>query len=99
MMRAERIEPRVQFQSAFMRLGDGEGERIVERRRRAALNAGEIFRPRLDAGLIKRIARGTHLKNDAVQLQRRRAVEDGDEFNLLLRGGEAGLRRPRSSER
>ena len=84
----------MQFQSAFVRLGDGEGERIIERRRRAALNAGKIFRPRLQAGGVKRVAGRAHLKDDGVQFQCRRAIEDGDEFGLLLRGGKAGLGRP-----
>jgi hypothetical protein len=60
----------------------------------AALHAGEIFRPRLQSGRIKRVTCRTHLKNDGVQLQRRRAIEQGDQFGLLLRHRQARLGRP-----
>ena len=86
----ERIEPRVQFQSALVRLGNGKRERIVKRFRRTALNAGEIFRPRLDRRGIHRIGDIAHLEHHGVQVQLHRAVEQGGEFGLLLGDGQAG---------
>jgi hypothetical protein len=52
--------------------------------RRAALLAGEEFRPRLQRRRINRIGARAHLQHDGVQVQRLRAVENGEGFGLLL---------------
>ena len=94
MTRPKRIEPRVQFQPALMRLAHGELQRIPERIRRLPLRTGEIFRPRLELGGVERVARRAHLEDDDVQFERGALVEDGEQLRLLLRGGERFLRGP-----
>ncbi|MEN9509377.1 MAG: hypothetical protein RLZZ621_1940, partial [Gemmatimonadota bacterium] len=79
-----RIEPGVQFETARMRLTDGEGEWIVVRLRRASLDAGEIRRPRLQLRRIQRIGSGAYLQQDGIEPQLDGPVEDRNEFCLLL---------------
>jgi len=94
MARAERIEPRVQLQPAFVRRANRERERIKKRLRRAPLRAGEIFRPRLERRGVKRIAHRPHLEQNRVEMQLRRAVEQRKQFRFLLRHRQPGLGRP-----
>ena len=94
MQRAERIEPRMQFKSAPVRLFDRKGERVIKRLRRPPHRAGEIFRPRLDGRGIHRVGRRTHLKNNCVQLQLHRAIQQRSQLGLLFRHAEAGFGRP-----
>ncbi len=92
--RAIRIEPRVQFQTALVRFRHGKFERIVKRFRRLAHGAGEIVRPRLEFRRIKSIARRTHLENHRVQVQLHRAIQQGEQFLLLLLHRQARFRWP-----
>ena len=94
MQRAKRIEPRVQFQPALVRFLDGEGERVVKRLRRLAHLAGEALRPRLNRRGVKRVARRADLENDRVEMKLGRAVEQRNQFRLLLRDRQAGFGRP-----
>lgn len=91
---AEGVEPGVQGESALVRLGDGKRERIIVWRGGAALDAGEVFGPRLDGGGIHGVADGAHLEKNGVEMELGGAVQQGDELRLLLGDGQAGLGRP-----
>ena len=86
---AEGIEPRVKFQSAAVALGDGERQGIVIRLRREAHFACQECRPRLQFGIVQRVAAGADLEDDGVQVQLDGAVEDGNQLGFLPAGGQA----------
>ncbi len=92
--RAIRIEPRVQFHPLPMRLANGKRQRIPSWLGRLAHFAGQILGPRFEPRNIKRIARGPHLKDYAVEPQRRRASNERAQFPLLLGSSEVRMRGP-----
>ena len=91
---AEGIEPGVEFQAAPVAFGDGESQGIIIRLGGEAHFAGEKGRPRLDFGIVKRVAAGADLEEDGVQMEEGGAVEDGEEFGFLLAGVQAGMGGP-----
>ena len=91
---AKWVEPGMQLQPAPVCLGDGKRQRIVIGLGRAPHRAGEVFAPRLQLRGIERVAAGPHLEDDGVEPQCHGLVEQGNQFVLLLRRGQAGLGRP-----
>ena len=89
----------MQFQPALVRLGDGEGERIVKRLRRAALAPVRYSDHGSRGEAYSASHAGRTWKITALKFNCRRAVEQRDQFGLLLRDGEAGLGRPVSCNR
>ena len=85
---AEWIEPGVQLHPARVRLGHGEGQRVVGRPR------AQEFGPRLEGGRVERVRHRPDLQKDRVQMQRGGAVEDRDQLALLLLGRQIPSRRP-----
>ena len=86
------IEPGVEFQPAFVRLGDEEGQRVIAGV--AALVAGEVLRPGLVRGAVERVGRGTDLDVDGVEVQLLGHVEQVAVLRLLLGGRKTLLVRP-----
>ena len=76
---AKRIEPGVQLEAARVRLLNCECERIVVRR-----FVAEEDGPGFDRGGVERIGHRPDLKKNRIEMDRRRAFEDGDELLLLL---------------
>ena len=83
-MGAIRIEPGVQFQAAFVGLGDGEPEGVVVGGRGFAEVAGQVFGPGFDLGIVEGVAAGADLEDDRIEVECGGAVEDGEEFFFLL---------------
>src|ERR1035437_2447480 len=90
LLRAERIEPRVEFQSAGVRLRHRELERIPERHRRHPLPAGEVLRPWFDLRRVQCVAGRPHLQEHRVESESRRSIQQRDEL-----GFREGGRQPR----
>ena len=63
-----RIEPRMEFQPTPMRFIKSESEWIIRRLRGLPHFAGEVFGPRFMSRMIKLVASGPHLKDNAVKL-------------------------------
>src|SRR5439155_329333 len=57
-------------------------------------HAGEVFGPRLQVGVVKRVGGGADLKDDGVEMQGGAAVEDVEHLALLLIDGEPRLAGP-----
>ena len=93
-LRAERIEPRVQFQSARVRLDHRELQGIPERHRRHPLLAREILGPRLDLRRVQRVACRPHLQDHGVEPERSGAVQQRDELGFRERGRQPRPGRP-----
>ena len=87
---AERIEPGVEFQAALVAGVHGKSQGIIIGLGRLAHFAGEILRPRLDFGIVERVAAGADLQDDGVDMQPDGEVENGEEFGLLPGGVQAG---------
>ena len=74
-----------------MRLGDGEGQRVVAGV--ATLRTGQVLRPGLDLGRPERVSGRPDLQDDRVVVLTDRVVEPADQLGLLLRGAQTGLDR------
>src|SRR5688500_17555644 len=94
MTRAVRIEPRMQLQTACMRFAHRELERIVKRFGRTALLTREILGPRLERGLVERVASRTHMQNEGIETELARSIELTDQLDLLRIDRQAGPRGP-----
>ena len=69
--RAIRVEPRVQLESALVRLLDRERERIVVRlAARGPATPVRYCGPRLVRRVVQRVGRGTNLQDDGVEIER-----------------------------
>jgi hypothetical protein len=84
----------VQFDSALVRFLHGEMQRVVERLRGFAHLPGEIFRPRLQRGLIKSIASGSDLKQQRIEVKALRDFKYPEQFGFLLLGRQIAAGRP-----
>ena len=89
--RAKGIEPGVQLQSAFVRLGNRERKRIIKRRGRLAHSAREVFRPGFERRRVQCVTGRAHLKNNRIEFQVGRGIENLDELGLLLLDGQSRL--------
>src|SRR4051812_39779000 len=89
---AEGIEPRVHLDAAGVRLANRDGKRIVAGI--DALMSRELGRPRRERRRIERIAAQPDVKDDGVEADRARMVEQCNELALLLFGGKSRPGRP-----
>src|SRR6478672_8362121 len=94
MTRAVRIEPCMQLQPACMRFADGKLERIVKRFGRSSLLTAEILGPRLERGLVERVASRTHMQNECIETELARSIEQTNQLDLLRIDRQTGPRRP-----
>src|SRR5437667_7945091 len=94
MMRAVRIEPRVQLECALRRLGHREFERIVPRIRCLAHLTSQVFRPRLIGRRVQRVGSRTHLQDDRIQPESNCPIENSQQLVFLFLRRKSGLRGP-----
>ncbi len=85
---AERIDPGVEIDAPAVGAADPIGQRVVSRAGRGALGAREERRPRLDVGLVQRVAGRADLEEDRVEFQAGALVEDAIDLGLLFAGRE-----------
>ena len=84
----------MQLHPALVRFVDPRLKWIPHRRGRLALLAREILRPWLDRRRVKRIARGAHLEDDAVEMVLLCRIKQRDHLFLLIFNVECALARP-----
>src|SRR5690349_18705706 len=84
MVRAVRVEPRMELETTLVGLGDSELERIVPRIWRPTHSPGEILGPRLIWRGVQRVGRRPDLQNHRVQMEPRSPIEDSEQFVLLF---------------
>src|SRR5438105_884359 len=89
---AKRIEPCMHLEPARMRLAHDHGERIVARVH--SLSASQLRRPGCERGLVQRVATQPNVKDDRIEANPPRAIQQRDELTLLLLRGESGTGRP-----
>src|SRR5688500_11530650 len=94
MTRAVGIEPRMQLETACMRLAHGKSERIVKRLGRTALLTREILGPWLERRLVERVASWTDMQNEGIETELARSIEQTDQLDLLRIHRQAGPRGP-----
>src|SRR5256885_10105858 len=75
-----------------MRLTHGDGERVVTRIH--SLPARELRRPRCERCRVQRVAAQPNVKDDCIEADRSRAVEERDQLSLLLLGRKPSARGP-----
>lgn len=80
---AERVKPGVQFECAFVRLSNCKCKGVIKWLRRTAHCPSQVFRPRLEARRVERIARGPCLQDYRMELDRSGTVHDRHKLGLL----------------
>ena len=88
---AEGVEPGVDFNTAAVRLGDGEGQRVIPR---VGTRAAQPGAPGFNVGFVKGISIRTHLQDDGIEAQPGSLFDDAEQLGLLLAGGQSGLAGP-----
>src|SRR3954469_5627748 len=90
--RTERVEPGMHLDATRVCFAHDYGERIVAWIQ--ALMARQLRRPGRERRCIQRVAAQPHVKDDCVESDRPRPIEERDQLALLLLRRQSGARRP-----